>query len=338
MKSIETKSKVLLRHHLKALRLPTVSAECEKVAAQCAADNVDHLGYLLSLLELELLDREKRSAERRMKAARFPTIKTLDTFDFVARPSVNKMLITELTRCEYIDKRENVLLIGNPGTGKSHLATALAAQACAKGYRVRFFRTTELVTTLIEARDERTLLRLKGQLAKLDLLVLDELGYVPASKVGAELLFDVISTAYERTSLIVTSNVPFESWTEVLGSERLTGATLGQQDAGTHDTIHHRASAATWDTRSSRRPVPASTTVGEGAERAATRTEPDGRVTPRNHAGRTRRPLRSIGRLAPTPAPLSTSMRSRLTAWTNTSVPSRCLAPAGRVIRPIGST
>src|ERR1035437_576954 len=230
MKSIETKSKVLLRHHLKALRLPTVSAECEKVAAQCAADNVDHLGYLLSLLEL--LDREKRSAERRMKAARFPTIKTLDTFDFVARPSVNKMLITELTRCEYIDKRENVLLIGNPGTGKSHLATALAAQACAKGYQVRFFRTTELVTTLIEARDERTLLRLKGQLAKLDLLVLDELGYVPASKVGAELLFDVISTAYERTSLIVTSNLPFESWTEVLGSERLTGTTL--------DRVTHR--------------------------------------------------------------------------------------------------
>ena len=135
--------------------------------------------------------------------------------------------------CEYIDKRENVLLIGNPGTGKSHLATALAAQACAKGYRVRFFRTTELVTALIEARDERTFLRLKAQLAKLDLLVCDELGYVPASKVGAELLFDVISTAYERTSLIVTSNLPFESWTEVLGSERLTGATL--------DRLTHRS-------------------------------------------------------------------------------------------------
>jgi DNA replication protein DnaC len=177
-------------------------------------------------VELELLDREKRSAERRLKAARFPTIKTLDTFDFAARPSVNKMLIGELVRCEYIDKRENVLLIGNPGTGKSHLATALAAEACARGYRVRFFRTTELVTALIEARNELSFLRLKAQLAKLDLLVLDELGYVPASKVGAELLFDVISTAYERTSLIVTSNLPFESWIEVLGSERLTGATL----------------------------------------------------------------------------------------------------------------
>jgi DNA replication protein DnaC len=226
MKTTETKSVVLLHHHLKTLRLPTVAAECEKVAAQAAADNADHLSYLLRLTELELLEREKRAAERRVKAARFPTIKTLETFDFAARPSVNKVLIAELMRCEYIDKKENILLVGNPGTGKSHLATALAAQACAKGYRVRFIRTTELVTALIEARDERSFLRLKGQFAKLDLLVLDELGYVPASKVGSELLFDVISTAYERTSLIVTTNLPFESWTEVLGSERLTGATL----------------------------------------------------------------------------------------------------------------
>src|SRR5260370_27270774 len=107
MKTLETKSMVLLRHHLKALRLPTIGTECEQVAHRCAADNADHLTYLLQLTELELLEREKRAAERRLKAARFPTIKTLDTFDFTARPSVNKMLVTELARCEFIDKREN---------------------------------------------------------------------------------------------------------------------------------------------------------------------------------------------------------------------------------------
>lgn len=129
MKTLEAKSLVLLKHHLKALRLPTVSTECEKVAAQAAADNADHLTYLLQLLELELLDREKRSAERRLKAARFPTIKTLDTFDFAARPSVNKMLIAELARCEYIDKRENVLMIGNPGLDRH---CALLSSGCFK--------------------------------------------------------------------------------------------------------------------------------------------------------------------------------------------------------------
>jgi len=226
MKRLESKSVVLLHHHLKALRLPTIGAECEKVARRAASDGSDHLTYLLQVTELELLERERKAAERRLKAARFPSIKSLESFDFTARASVNKVLIAELARCEFIDRRENVLFVGNPGTGKSHLAIALAAAACAKGYRVRFFRVTELVTLLIEARDERALLGLRARLGKLDLLVLDEFGYVPASKVGAELLFDVISSAYERTSLVVTTNLPFDHWTEVLGSERLTGATL----------------------------------------------------------------------------------------------------------------
>ena len=161
-----------------------------------------------------------------MKAAKFPTHKTLETFDFKAQPSVNKVLVTELMRGEYIDKRENILLVGNFGTGKTHLTTALGIAACGQGKRVRFFQMTELITQLMEAREDRDLSRLKKQLAKLDLLILDELGYVPASKLGSELLFDVISTAYERLSVIVTTNLPFENWTEVLGSERLTGATL----------------------------------------------------------------------------------------------------------------
>jgi len=226
MKKIETKSVVLLKHHLKALKMPTMNSECEKIAARCAQENVDHLGFLLQLCELELLDRERRAADRRLKAAKFPTYKTLENFDFTAQPSVNKPLMTELLRCAYIDNRENVLLVGNPGTGKTHLATSLGIEACGRGKQVRFWRATELITQLMEAREDRVLGRMKKQLAKLDLLVLDELGYVPASKLGAELLFDVISVAYERTSLIVTTNLPFERWVEVLGCERLTGAAL----------------------------------------------------------------------------------------------------------------
>jgi DNA replication protein DnaC len=221
-----TKSTVLLKHHLKQLKLPTMLAECEKIAARAAKDDLDHLAFLLQLCELELIDRERRAAERRLKAAKFPANKTLDTFDFKARPSANKPLLLQLVKGEYLDNRENILMVGPSGTGKTHLALALGIAACGQGKRVRFWRVTELITTLLEAKEERQLLRLRGQLAKLDLLILDELGYVPASKAGAELLFDVIATAYERNSVIVTTNLPFENWTEVLGNERLTGAAL----------------------------------------------------------------------------------------------------------------
>lgn len=226
MKKTNTKSTVLLKHHLKSLKLPAMHEECEKVASQCAKDNADHLAFLLRLCELELIGREKRATDRRLKAAKFPTHKTLEDFKFQAQPSINRVLVSALMRCEYIDKRESVILLGNPGTGKTHLATVLGIAACQHGKRVRFWRVTELVTQLMEARDDRQLMRLKGQLAKLDLLILDELGYVPASKLGSELLFDVISQAYERTSVLVTTNLPFEQWTEVLDNERLTGAVL----------------------------------------------------------------------------------------------------------------
>jgi DNA replication protein DnaC len=222
----ETKSTVLVKHHLKRLKLPTMHSECEKLAARSAKENLDHLAYLLALCELELVDRERRAAERRLKAARFPASKTLDEFDFDARPSLNKPLVLELAKGDWIDKRENLLLVGPSGTGKTHLAIALAMAACLAGRMVRCFRVTELITTMLEARDEKSLLRLRSQLAKQDVVVLDELGYVPASKAGAELLFDLIGQAYERQSLVVTTNLPFEHWTEVLGSERLTGAAL----------------------------------------------------------------------------------------------------------------
>jgi len=217
---------VMLRHQLTALHLPTVKAECEQLARQCASANIDHLGFLLRLCERELADRQRRACERRLRAARLPQLKSLDEFDFTAQPSLNRPLILELLRCEFIGRKESVILLGGPGTGKTHVAIGLAAAACQRGYKARFYRVSELLTQLLEAREERALGRLRSQLGRLELLVLDELGYVPASQAGAELLFDVISTAYEKTSVIVTTNLPFERWTEVLGNERLVGATL----------------------------------------------------------------------------------------------------------------
>jgi DNA replication protein DnaC len=220
------KPTVLLEHYLKELKLPTFLREYKKIAELCQKDRSDYQTFLLRLVEREMQDREIRARERRIKAAKFPVIKTLDSFEFKAQPSINQTLIRELMRSEYIDQRENVLLIGNSGTGKTHLATALAFSACQQGRKVRFYSATGMVTTLLERRDERQLERFNQQLERLELMVLDELGYIPFSKAGAELLFEVISRAYERTSLIVTSNLPFENWTEVLGSQRLTGALL----------------------------------------------------------------------------------------------------------------
>jgi DNA replication protein DnaC len=217
---------VLLGHHLKALKLPTFVREYDKVARQCAAEGVDHVRYLLRLAELEMIDREQRLVERRIRAARFPAVKSLDSYDFTALPSLNKALVLELARCEYLARRENVIALGNAGTGKTHIALGLGLAACQKGLPVGFTTAAALVHELIEARDEKRLLRLQRQLAACTLLIIDELGYVPLSPSGAELLFEVFSRRYERGSILVTSNLPFDEWTSVFGSERLTGALL----------------------------------------------------------------------------------------------------------------
>lgn len=217
---------VLLDHHLKTLRLPTMLREYDKVAQQCASEAIDYPRFLLRLVELELLDRDRRAVERRIKAARFEVVKTLDSFDFLAIPALNKQLVLDLARCDYIDRRENVLALGNSGTGKTHIALALGLAACQKGYRVRFATAAGLVHELMEARDEKRLLRIQKQLAAYQLLIIDELGFVPLSRTGAELLFEIFSQRYERGATLVTSNLPFNEWTEILGTERLTGALL----------------------------------------------------------------------------------------------------------------
>jgi DNA replication protein DnaC len=226
MSEIAEKPQLLLKHHLKQLKLPTFLAEYEKQAHECAQAGVDHVRYLLRLAELELIERERRMVDRRIRAAKFPVVKGLDSFDFTAIPSLNKMLVMELARSEYILRRENIIALGNSGTGKSHVALALGLAACQRGMSVGFTTAASLVHQLMEARDEKRLLRLQTQLAAHKLLIVDELGYVPLSPTGAELLFEVFSQRYERGSTIVTSNLPFEEWTSVFGSERLTGALL----------------------------------------------------------------------------------------------------------------
>ena len=219
-------TQVLLQHHLRKLKLPTFQSEHAKLARQCAAEGNDHVQYLLQLCELELIERERRMIERRIKAAKFPATKSLDSFDFTAIPSLNKVLTMELARGEFIDRRENVIALGPSGTGKTHVALGLGLAACQKGRKVRFTTAAALVHELIEAVDDRRLQRLQKGLAANDLLIIDELGFVPLSKTGAELLFEVISQRYERGSIIITSNLPFDEWTEVFGSQRLTGAIL----------------------------------------------------------------------------------------------------------------
>ena len=217
---------LLLAHHLKKLKLPTVLREYEKQARQCAAEGKDHIQFLYRLIELELIDRERRMVERRIKAAKFPAPKSLDSFDFKAIPALNKARVLDLARCGWIERRENVIALGPSGTGKTHIALGLGMAACQKGLPVRFTTAAALVHELIEARDEKRLLRLQKQMLAPKLLIIDELGFVPLSKIGAELLFELISQRYERSSTLITSNLPFEEWTETLGSERLTGALL----------------------------------------------------------------------------------------------------------------
>ena len=217
---------ILLNYRLKSLRLPTVLRDYGKLAKQAAAEGLDHVQFLARLIELEMIDRERRMIERRIKAAKFPAVKSLDSFDFKAIPALNKMQVLELARCEWVDRRENVIALGPSGTGKTHVALGLGLAACQKGLSVGFVTAAALVHELMEARDDRRLLRLQKQMVSHKLLIIDELGFVPLSKTGAELLFELISQRYERGATLITSNLPFDEWTETFGSERLTGALL----------------------------------------------------------------------------------------------------------------
>lgn len=220
--SLEVRLSVLLRQ----LRLPTVTTNYRKFAQEAARSGQPYEEYLLALLEHEADQREVNRRKRRIQDARFPLLRTLDEFDFRAIPNLSQAKVLELARGEYIERRENVALIGAIGTGKTHVAIALGLAACEQGRRVRFYTAAGLINELLEAQETRRLSKLENWLMRQDLVIIDEVGFVPFSQRGAQMLFAFISQKYLRGSLLMTSNLAFAEWTEVFGDPRLTSALL----------------------------------------------------------------------------------------------------------------
>lgn len=217
-------SNLLIETYLKRLKLSAIARTYEAMAREAADANQGHESYLLALLEQEVRQRDENLQRSRIQAARFPAIKTLDQFDFSVVPELNKAKVLQLAQGEYVERRENILLIGNNGTGKTHLAVGLGICACRQGRRVRFVTAPALVNELIEARQEYRLSRLEAYYQRMEVLVLDELGFVPFAREGAELLFNLCAARYERRATILTSNLEFSRWPEVLGDNTMAGA------------------------------------------------------------------------------------------------------------------
>ncbi len=226
-------TELLLGHYLKQLRLPTVARHYAAMARDAQERNLGYEEYLLALLEQETRSREENQRQQRLKKATFPTQKTFELFEFHLMPSLSKTKVLALSKGEFVQKRENVLLVGNSGTGKTHIATALGMELVQQGYRVRFITAHALVEELLLAKEEHRLLNFEKQWLKYDAVICDELGYVPFIKMGAELLFQFFSARHERGSLILTSNLDFGDWVQIFGDEKLTAALL--------DRLTHRA-------------------------------------------------------------------------------------------------
>jgi DNA replication protein DnaC len=219
-------SEELLESYLHQLRLPTFVKNYRAFAVDAAQNNLDYPRYLLALAEQEVNKREQNMLQKRLKAARFPVAKELADFDFSVIPGLNKAQVLDLSRGEYIAKREVIILLGNPGLGKTHIAISLARAACRQGKRVRFWTAAGLVNELLLAQDEHRLHRMMAAILKQDLVVLDELGFIPFSPTGAQVLFTFCSELYERLALIVTTNLKFADWSKIFGDERLAAALL----------------------------------------------------------------------------------------------------------------
>lgn len=226
-------SQPLLESYLRELRLPAFLKHYRTFAEDAAQAQQGYDRYLLALAELEVAQRERNRQERLIRAARFPVLKELADFDFSCVPSLSKQRVLELAQGSYIRPAESILLVGNPGLGKTHVASGLALTACRQGHRVRFYNTATLVNELLQAQEERRLPKLLNSALKQEVVVLDELGFIPFTATGAHLIFQFCATLYERVALMVTTNLRFADWTQVFGDERLTAALL--------DRLTHKA-------------------------------------------------------------------------------------------------
>ncbi len=220
------KRDLLLESYLKRLKLPTVLREYPGVAKEAGRENKSYEAFLLALLESEVTTRESNAVKKRIACAGFPRLKEIGEYDFTQVPGLKKQKVLQLMQCEYLQRQENIVFMGSHGTGKSHLAIGLGMEACRRGYRVLYYTAASLVHQLIEARSEKKLLRLTKQIEKSPLLIIDELGYVPLTQEGAQLLFGILAERYERASVMITTNLEFSEWVQLFSEEKLTAALL----------------------------------------------------------------------------------------------------------------
>ena len=215
-----------IQQQCKLLRLPTVGSQFTRLAEQAEREHQGYLGYLDALLAAEVEEREQKTVERRIKEAHLPKVKTLDEFDFSQTPHISATQIRELAEGGYLERAEPVVFLGDSGTGKTHLLTGLCVAACRQKRRVRFATAAGLVNELVEAKHQLQLRRVIARWAHYDLIALDEVGYVPLAEVGAEFLFQIIAERAEQAAVILTTNLPFSEWTQVIANARLCKALL----------------------------------------------------------------------------------------------------------------
>ncbi len=219
------------------MRLPTVGQNYRELARRAESEHMSYEEYLFNLLEREVMKREENQVRRMINQARFPLKKTLDSFDFEQIPSLSQTKVLTLSRCQFIKDKENVVLAGNCGTGKTHLAIALGISAAQLRYKVRFYTAAGLVNELTEMEGEKKLTRFEKQWLKYDLVIIDELGYIPFARRSAELLFQFFSSRYEKGSMIITTNLEFPEWNQIFGDEKMTAALLDRITHNAHILI-----------------------------------------------------------------------------------------------------